>query len=86
MELLVDFDEGERCELAFYLLFAKIYFHMYRVFFPSVQSKTWESLTAGGYPNLKLLRDIGYKHTKGSLEKVPPVDGMLVEMFAQSIF
>ena len=69
-----------------FLLFAKIHFHMYRVFFQSVQSKTWESLTACCYPNLKLLRDIGYKHTKGRLEKVPPVDGVLVEMFAQSIF
>ncbi len=37
-------------------------------------------------PNFKLLRDIGYQYAKGQLEKVPPVDGALDEMFARALY
>lgn len=78
--------ESNSCKSAFYLMLARIYFHMYRVTLRKLTNITWESIVSTGLPNFKLLRDIGYQHNKGKLDKVPPVDGALHEMFLRSVF
>ena len=77
---------SQHCKQAFLMLDAQIYFHMYRVFVRQLDQITWESIVVDDAPNFKLLRDIGYQYAKGQLDKVPPVDGALDEIFARAIF
>ena len=74
------------CKRAFLLLFARIYFHMYRVFLLKLEQINWDSIATGGVVNFKLLREIGYQYAQGQLEKVPPVDGVLDQICARSIY
>ena len=74
------------CQSSFRHLLARIYFHMYRVLLRKLDNITWESIVASGNPNFKILRDLGYRYSKGKLDKVPPVDGALAEMFNRSLF
>ena len=59
---------------------------MYRVKVRQIGNITWESVISSGTPNLKLIRDIGYQHAKGQLDKVLPVDGAMDGIFARAIF
>ena len=59
---------------------------MYRVYLRQLLTISWNTVVKDGKPNLKLLRDIGYQHAKGQLDKILPVDGALQECFKQSVF
>ena len=78
--------DSQHCKQAFLLLIARIYYHMYRGYIQQLSQITWESIVVNGVANFKLLRDIGYQYAKGQLDKVPPVDGALDEIFARAIF
>ena len=77
---------SKKCKQAFYILYARIYFHMYRVYARKLDKIKWDSIVVEGVPNFKLLRDIGYQYAKGQLEKVPPVDGAFEGIFVRSLF
>ena len=74
------------CQSSFCHLFARIYFYMYRTLLCKLNIITWESKVASGSPNFKILRDLGYRYGKGKLDKVPPSDGALAEVFNSSLF
>eukprot|EP00794_Sanderia_malayensis_P010665 gene10665-11794_t len=78
--------DTESCKHSFLMLYARIYFHIYRVYIRQLANISWDTINANAGPNLKLLRDIGYQYAKGQLEKVPPVDGALDEIFARALF
>ena len=78
--------DSECCKRSFRLLFAKIYFHIYRVYIRKLRNVTWDSLIQDGDPNFRLLRDIGCQYAKGQLDKTPPVDSALDEIFLRSVF
>ena len=74
------------CKNAFLLLLARIYFHMYRVSIRKLCNITWDVVISNGEPNFKLLRDIGCQYAKGQLDKTPPVDGALDQIFLRAVF
>eukprot|EP00112_Aurelia_sp_Birch-Aquarium-sp1_P007420 Seg18087.1 transcript_id=Seg18087.1/GoldUCD/mRNA.D3Y31 product="hypothetical protein" protein_id=Seg18087.1/GoldUCD/D3Y31 len=74
------------CKDAFLLLLARIYFHMYRVSIRKLSNITWDVVISNGEPNFKLLRDIGCQYAKGQLDKTPPVDGALDQIFLRAVF
>ena len=78
--------DSKECKQAFYILYARIYFHMYRVYARKLDKSKWDSIVVEAVPNFKLLRDIGYQYAKSQLEKVPPVDGAFEGIFARSLF
>ena len=74
------------CKKSFFLLYARIYFVMYRVLIRKLPDITWDVLVTSGKPNLKLLRDIGCQYSKGQLDKVLPVEGVLNAICLRSVF
>eukprot|EP00112_Aurelia_sp_Birch-Aquarium-sp1_P021208 Seg5644.1 transcript_id=Seg5644.1/GoldUCD/mRNA.D3Y31 product="hypothetical protein" protein_id=Seg5644.1/GoldUCD/D3Y31 len=78
--------DSECCKRSFRLLFARIYFHMYKVYVRKLRNVTWDSLIQDGDPNFRLLRDIGCQYAKGQLDETPPVDSALDKIFLRSVF
>ena len=74
------------CRDSFLLFYARLYFFMYRVLIRKLGNITWDLIALNGEPNFKLLRDIGCQYSKGQLDKLPPVDGALKEIFKRSVF
>ena len=74
------------CKKSFFLMYARIYFFMYRVLVRKLPDITWNVIMSSGEPNLKLPRDIGCQYSKGQLDKVLPVKGALDAIFLRSVF